>query len=408
MLGAFLDSDKGTVCDWHPTKPNLRSVTSARTNTVPAMTLPSVSPVSPGDVFLRPEQDDETFLSGRGLRSGVAGLILRPRQLLVAARDGEERRGRVARLKGLLSKPSTVWFMDPETACLVDPEIRNEPGARRMRESAIALSVHLPLQRDTLEENEIQQGLLEATWGVQAAAAALTAPYFRIARGDDVAVTLNLELLRRTALSDERPTVAVLEINIGAVTSGWSTGIARRLAKAGADIVLLRVVGCKEDAPQRHAAAYLRLACELGASKLQVICDQVGRLGPVLVAGAGAAFSTGSWHYRSVPRDLTPRSGGGGGSPAIPYELPGRWRSAGPSLARNLSSARCPVEGCRALKPNATPADQREHFLHTMVASAEEALSGGIDALVSSLTRSGDPVAAGWAHALREVQAESA
>ncbi len=372
------------------------------------MTLQSVPPVSPGDVFLRPEQDDETFLSARGLRSGVAGLILRPRQLVLAERDGEERRSRVARLKGLLARPSTVWLMDPETACLVDPEILNEAGARRLRESAIALSVKLPLQRDTLEDDDIQQGLLEATWGLQAAAATLTAPYFRIAQGDDVAVTLNLELLRRTALSDERPTVAVLEINIGAITSGWSNGVARRLAKAGADVVLLRVVGCKEDAPQRHATAYLRLACELRASKLQVICDQVGRLGPVLVAGAGAAFSTGSWHHRSVPRHLTPRSGGGGGSPAIPYELPGRWRSAAPSLARNLSTARCPVKGCLALEPDATPADQREHFLHTIVASAEDALTGDIDALISSLASSGDPIAAGWAQALREVQAESA
>jgi hypothetical protein len=372
------------------------------------MTLPSVSPVLSGDVFLRPEQDDETFLSARGLRSGVAGLILRPRQLLLAERDSGEHRDRIARLKGLLAKPSTVWLMDPETACLVDPEILNEPGARRLRESAIALSVNLPLQGDTLEDDEIQQGLLEATWGLQASAAALSAPYLRIARGDDAAVTVNLELLRRTALSDDRPTVAVLEINIGAITSGWSTGIARRLATAGADVVLLRVVGCKEDAPQRHAAAYLRLVRELRSSKLQVICDQVGRLGPVLVAGAGAAFSTGSWHHRSVPRGLTPRSGGGGGSPPIPYELPGRWRSTDPSLARHLNTAQCPVEGCRALELDATPADQREHFLHTIVASAEEALAGDVDALVSSLMSSGDPIAAGWAQALREVQAASA
>jgi hypothetical protein len=372
------------------------------------MTLLSVPPAPAGAVFLRPEQDDETFLTARGLRSGVAGLILRPRHLLLTEHDGEERRGRVVRLQALLAKPSTVWLMDPETASLVDPEILNEPGAARLRESAIAHSVQLPLQRDTLDDEEVQQELLEATWGVQAAAAALTAPYFRIARGDDAVIELNLELLRRTALSDDKSTVAVLEINIGALTSGWIAGIARRLAQAGADVVLLRVVGCKEDAPQRHAAAYLRLARELRASKLQVICDQVGRLGPILVAGAGAAFSTGSWHHRSVPRDLTPRSGGGGGSPPIPYELPGRWRSTVPALARNLSSARCSVEGCRALEADASPADQREHFLHTMVATAEEALTGDIDALIHSLSTSGDPIAAGWAQALREVQAESA
>jgi hypothetical protein len=373
------------------------------------MTLPAVHFVSPGDVFLRPEQDDQKFIGARGLRSGVAGLILRPRQLLHAKRDSDERRERIARLNALLAKPSTVWLMDPETACLVDPEIRNEPGARRLRESLIALSVELPLQRETLENDEdTQQRLLEATWGLQAAAAGLTAPYVRVARGDDAALALNLELLRRTALADERPAVAVLEINIGALTSGWSAGIARRLANAGAEVVLLRVVGCKEDATRRHVAGYLRLARELLDTGLQVICDQVGRLGPVLVAGAGAAFSTGSWHHRSVPRDLTPRSTGGGGSQAIPYELPGRWRSTSPSLARNLPSARCPVKKCRALQAKAKPADQREHFLHTIIRGAAEALTADIETLIASLIASRDPIAAGWAQALREVQAESA
>jgi hypothetical protein len=174
------------------------------------------------------------------------------------------------------------------------------------------------------------------------------------------------------------------------------------------DLVMLRVVGCKEDAPARHVASYLRLARELTAAGLEVICDQVGRLGPVLVAGAGAAFSTGSWHYRSVPYDLIPRKGGGGGSQPIPYELPGRWRSSSPALARNLPAARCSVGSCRALDPEACPADQREHFLHTVVAAAEQARDSPIETILSSLTASGDATAAGWAAALREVQAESA
>jgi hypothetical protein len=359
-------------------------------------------------VFLRPEPDDGTFLTARALRSGIEGLILRPRVLLLLDEDSEERRARVGRVRALLARPSTVWLLDPETSGLIAAGIRDEDAAARLRETAIARSVELPLDLDTLSDPDVQQALLESTWALQTGAAALTAPYFRVTRGDDEVVELNLELARRTAPVDDRPTMAVLEANVGAVTSGSLAGIAARMRASGVNIVMLRVVGCKEDATQRHAASYLRLARELTTAGLQVICDQVGRLGPVLVAGAGAAFSTGSWHYRSVPYDLTPRSGGGGGSQPIPYELPGRWRSTSPALARSLPAARCPVEGCRALEPNATPADQREHFLHTVVTAAEQARDSGVEAIIDTLIHSGDPTAAGWVAALREVQAESA
>jgi hypothetical protein len=372
------------------------------------MTLPSLSPAPAGAVFLRPEPDDGTFLSERALRSGITGLILRPRLLLELAGDSKERLGRLRRVRAVLAKPSTMWLLDPETSGLTAPAITEEDAAARLRQTAIAQSVELPLNLATLADPDVMQVLLEATWALQAGAAALTAPYFRITTGDELLIALNLELARRTALADERATMAVLEANVGALTSGSLTRIAARLRACGVDLVMLRVVGCKEDAPARHVASYLRLARELTAAGLEVICDQVGRLGPVLVAGAGAAFSTGSWHYRSVPYDLIPRKGGGGGSQPIPYELPGRWRSSSPALARNLPAARCSVGSCRALDPKAGPADQREHFLHTVVAAAEQARDNPIETILSSLTASGDATAAGWAAALREVQAESA
>lgn len=372
------------------------------------MTLPAMSPAPAGAVFLRPEPDDGTFLTARALRSGIMGMILRPRLLLVREEDSEERLARLRRVQGLLARPSTVWLLDPETSGLVAAGITDEDAAARLRETAIAESVQLPLDLDTLAEPDTMQSLLEATWALQAGAAALTAPYFRVTLGDDHVIELNLELARRTTLVDERPTMAVLEANVGVVTSGSLVGIAARMRACGVDVVMLRVVGCKEDASQRHVASYLRLARELTEAGLQVICDQVGRLGPVLVAGSGAAFSTGSWHYRSVPYDLIPRKGGGGGSQPIPYELPGRWRSSSPALARNLPAARCAVKSCCALEPEATPADQREHFLHTVVAAAEQARDSMIETIVDSLAASGDAIAVGWAAALREVQAESA
>jgi hypothetical protein len=372
------------------------------------MTLPVVSPAVAGAVFLRPEVDDENFITTRAQRTGITGLILRPRQLTVLESDGDERRARFRRLQALLAKPSTVWFLDPETSGLVAPSILNEDGAVRLRATAVAQSVALPLDVDTLRDPVVQQGLLEATWGVQAGAVALAAPYFRLEHGDEMAVTVNLELLARTAVVDARPTMAVLETPVGVLTSGWLGGIGRRLRAAGADVVLVRVVGCREDAAPATVAAYLRLARELRGVSVEVICDQVGRLGPLLAAGAGVAFSTGSWHYRSVSRDLIPRGGGGGGSQPIRYELPGRWRAAAPELARSLPAARCPVQGCRALEADATATDQREHFLHTIVVLAHTVLAGDLEALIEALKRSGDSVAARWADALRDVQAESA
>jgi hypothetical protein len=380
---------------------------SDASNTFTAMRLPVPSPATAGAVFLRPEQHDGHFLAERAQRTGVAGLILRPRQLVILEIDGEERRARLHRLHGLLAKPSTVWFLDPETSALAAPSILIEDGAARLRATAVAQSVRLPLDDDSLADSAVQQELLEATWALHAGAAALTAPYLRIANGDDAGLALNLDLLARTAVVDGRPTMAVLEVPVGALTSGWLTGVGDKLRAAGADVVLVRIAGCRENASPRHAAAYLRLARELRGTSLQVICDQVGRLGPLLAAGAGVAFSTGSWHYRSVSRDLLPRSGGGG-SQRIPYELPGRWRAAEPALARNLASARCPAPSCRALEPDATPADQREHFLHSIVAFARMLVDADLDVLIDTLIRSGDPVAAKWASAVRELQAESA
>jgi hypothetical protein len=358
-------------------------------------------------VYLRPEPDDGTFLTARAMRSGITGLIIRPRMLLELEGDTPERLGRLRRVQGLLAKPSTVWLLDPETSGLIAPAITDEDAAGRLRKTAVAESVKLPLDLGTLADPEVKQSLLENTWSLQAGAQALTAPYFRVTSGDEQVIELNLDLARRTALVDDRPTMAVLEANIGAVTSGSLAGIAARMRAAGVDLVMVRVVGCNESASQRHVASYLRLAREITAAGLEVICDQVGRLGPVLVAGAGAAFSTGSWHYRGVSYDLIPRKAGGGGSQAVPYEMPDRWRSSSPALARSLPDARCAVGNCCALDPKAKPADQREHFLHTVVAAAEQARDNTIETIVDSLIKSGDATAVCWAVALREVQAET-
>lgn len=371
--------------------------------------LPGLSFMVPGAAFLRPEGDDANFLVNRAPRTGIAGYVMRPRQLGALATDDERYQQRQVRVQALLAEPSTVWLLDPETSCLTDQRVLADEGVViRIRATAIAQSVALPLDPHALTDADVQQSLLEATWGLQAGAAALTAPYLRLTAQDSTTTAVNLELLQRTAAADDRPTMAVVEGSIATLTDSRLATLGHRLRAAGADIVLLRIVGSKENASAHQVASYIRVARGLRAASLNIICDQVGRLGPLYAASIGAAFSTGSWHYRSIPTDRVPRSGGGGGSQPIFYEMPGRWRAVEPAMARQLPSARCPVEGCRALTAAAKPGDQREHFLHTITALAETIVEGDLAALLDALEGSGDPILRGWALALRQVYAESA
>ena len=373
--------------------------------------LATLHSIPAGAVFLRPEMDDAKFLREHAMATGIAGLIVRPRQLHVLESDTAERKQRVDEVKELLAKPGTISIFDPETAALCGIGVDTEDGAERLRETPVARCTTIPWTAELLIDPDRQQHVLEVTWAEGAFADALTAPYVRIARGDDEALELNVEFVRRTAAAaraEGKPMCAVIEANIGAITSGWLTGIAHPLRDAGADIVLLRVVAFREDAGLRHLRACLELVRELRREGLDVICDQVGRVGPVLVAATGCAFSTGSWHFRSVARQLVPKKAGGGGSRAIPYELNADWRDAPVSLARSLDRARCPIEGCRALEVDATPADLRAHFLHTMVRSAGiAAQADGLDRTITSLNAAKGKLSGIWAAALTDVQSDT-
>jgi hypothetical protein len=354
--------------------------------------------------------DDATFLTKHAMTTGIAGLIVRPRHLQARADDTTERKQRVVDVKTLLAKPGTSSILDPETAALCGDDIDSEEGAERLRATAIATCIDIPWTRDALADADVQQQILEATWSEGAFADALSAPYIRIARGDDEALDLNIELARRTAQAariEGKPACAFIEVNIGAITTGWLAGAPRRYRNAGVNVVVLRIVRFREDASLRHMRACLAFVRELRDAGLDVICDQVGRVGPVFVAGTGCAFSTGSWHFRTVTNQLVPKKGGGGGSRAIPYELPDHWRDASASLARSLDGARCPVDDCDALATE-SPGALRAHFLHTLVRAAEVAAAAdGLERTIASLRAAqGEPQTA-WAIALSEAQSET-
>lgn len=373
----------------------------------------SRSPIVPrGGFLLRTERGDLRFLARRVLGGPAAGLVVSARILASVTGDDSERRAALAAWRRLLASPGLTWLFDPDTVALTAADIVDEPGAaERLREGPIGSSVELPLSvADVAHDAETRQGLLQATWAQQAGAAALSAPYVPHTRGDDLPTDVNLELVRSTARADGRPTAAWLQATVGTLTSGEIAPLARRYAAAGADVALLRIEGVTErDATARHVEAYVRAIQAFEAAGVQAVPDCVGRLGPVLVAAGATAFTAGSWHFRGVGRERLPRRQRGGGSAPVPYELPGRLRAAGAlQLARQARSAWCTVPGCRALAPDATPGDLREHAVHEFAAAATQASVQGVAGMLSLLASEADQLLLGWAQGLRATSARSA
>jgi hypothetical protein len=363
-----------------------------------------------GSFLLRPEHGDGRFIRDRVLPTGAGGLVISARLVNGLESDPPHRAERVRELRALLGESRALWLYDPDTPALADPGVLTESGAAaRLRDGPIGSSVPLPLRVELASDRDVTQALLESTWAQQATSAGMSAPYLRFKAGDDALQRLNVELVRRTSQADHRPAIAFVEATVGALTSGRMATLAEAYARAGARVAVLRVAGLPEQqALRRQVAAYLRTIATYKSAGLQVVADMAGRLGAVLVAGGADAFSSGSWHFRSVSRDRVPRVGGGGGSRPVLYELGRRFRAVSPDLARQLPDAQCAVAGCRALDSNASAADLREHAIHIFVAAAADAAARGPAGVLADLEGAGLSYTAEWALGLRDAMAERA
>ena len=193
--------------------------------------------------------------------------------------------------------------------------------------------------------------------------------------------------------------VAFVQVTLAALLDGVLSRLAPAYAATGVTRAFARVRGLDaEQASAPEFSAYLNAIAAFTAVGVELVPDCVGRLGPPLVAGGAASFSTGPVHFRRVPQALLNKSGGGGIE--VFYEVPGGFHAVARS-ARH-AAAPCFVPNCAAAASNVSLEELRLHNLHVLREEARLAAANDAAWYAARLIASGQPEAAVWADVLRE------
>lgn len=224
-------------------------------------------------------------------------------------------------------------WRDPQTAGLVSRSVLRLGRLRRMLQTPLAKQLPMPLVLELLADPAARRHALGLVLSSQAGDESVCAPYFDVARRDSVAHRLNLAFASETARAagSQVPTV-IVQVTLNRLLGGLAAQLAGDYAATGARRVLLRVRGLKsEQADRGELSAYIDAIAAYSFHGLDCYGDCAGILGPVLIAGGAAGFTTGSRFFKSVPGTLLATGGGGGGQPIA--EVPaGSWEpQAAPS-----------------------------------------------------------------------------
>jgi hypothetical protein len=348
-----------------------------------------------GQFYFRPEDDQWLLIRACGA-DAFDGAIVQARYLApypeADARYGQDPR----ELANALREHGAPWLIDLGTPALSHRDITRADPWARLRETDFAQLVELPLAAGALEDPGAQDTFVDAALEFQVDAPLRSAPYFEFASEDDPFLPINLAMLRRVVGAAGPAAVGIMQITLDGLNRGLPLRVAARYADTGVHLLLLRVRNLPaESASVRQFGAYLDAVAGYVAREIDIVADQVGRLGPPVVAGGAAGFSGGAQFFRTVPGQVVTLGGGGGGT-KLPVELPGRWATA----TRNAlpSDFSCPVDGCRVAAGSRKPNDLREHTLHYLRYLA--VLASDVGAITRSLKASGQAGAVAWADEL--------
>jgi hypothetical protein len=362
--------------------------------------------MSRGHLFLRVEHQEWEFLSKLDLDAPVPfdAAVISDRYL-AAYPEGHRDHGKPAdRLVEALDELHVPWLLDPDTA-----RLGHHRAAERLRpraaNSPIVRALALPLTPSLSMPSGEAEALVDAAAGVQLRSTMFTAPYLEFAGTEDPRFATNLRLLELVReRAGDRTVVAVLQTTARYLRDGSAAEAGRALAACGAKIVLIRIRRfAAEEASSADLVAYGRAAIAIERAGASAIPDAVGRLGPVLVACGADGFSTGAYHFRSVPADLCP-DGGGAGQPALSWEVPDRFTSIERSTVR-LAAERATCRYPRCPAPTGTEPESaiRAHNLHELQRLARLAAQEGFS-FAGRLRASGSVYASGWAVGLEQLQ----
>jgi hypothetical protein len=256
--------------------------------------------------------------------------------------------------------------VEPDTPALCSRGVVRYPSAARLRATAAATAVELPLTADQLKDTARRDAFVDASMQDQRLARAVAAPNLEFRSTTDVRLDLNLAMLRRVVASAGiQVPIAFIQVTRACLLNGVLAEIARPYAATGIQRVFLRVREVGEDASALEFEAYLKVIDAFAECGLDLVADCVGRIGPLLVHEGALGFSSGGMFHRRVAKPLL-ASGGGNGGAAVSIESPYGWSEVARNDEEATSLATCPVAGCRLRAPDVTLDDIREHRLHTL------------------------------------------
>lgn len=345
-----------------------------------------------GQFYFRPEDDQWSLIRACGSDAFDRAIV--QARYLAPYPESDGRHGQDPReLARALREHGAPWLIDLGTPALCHRDIVRADSWARLRETEFAKLLDLPLGIAALEDQGALDAFVDATLQFQVDAPLRSAPYFEFAHEDDPLLAINLAMLSRVVGAAGPMAVGVIQITLDNLNRGLPARVAARYADIGVEVVLLRVRNlAAEAASQRQLGAYLDAIVACVAREIDVVADQVGRLGPPAVAGGAAGFSGGAHFFRTVPGQVVTLGGGGGGT-KLPVELPGRWTAATRDVLPNDFS--CPVPDCRVAAGSRKPNDLREHTLHYLRYLA--GLAADATEIVRSLKASGQTEALAWA-----------
>jgi hypothetical protein len=271
-------------------------------------------------------------------------------------------------------------------------------SAARLRATAAASVVDLPLTVEQLRSARRRDAFVDASMQDQRLARAVASPHLEFRSEEDERLTINLIMLRRavTSAGAQMP-VAFIQVTRAVLMRGVLRDVTRRYAATGVQRVFIRVRGLGEHASANELSAYLDAVEAFRACGVDVVADCVGRLGPLLVHGGALGFSSGGMFFRRVGVALLSAGGGGGG---MPVSIEYRWGDVERGGEAVTDLGPCPVAGCRLTAADATLDDVREHRLHMLRHLGRLASEQDTDELIRSLRSSGRAQPVAWADVL--------
>jgi hypothetical protein len=263
-------------------------------------------------------------------------------------------------------------------------------------------SVSLPLQARDLRNRKRRDAFVDDTMQLQAGASGVAPPYLEYKYGGDDVLPMNLAMLRRcAAVAAGQLPITFIQVTAAQLRQGLVSRLAPSYAATGVTRVFLRLRDLDAERVDAHEFSRLLEAVDaFNEVGLELVPDCVGRLGPPLVAGGAASFSSGPVHFRKVPATLLNRLGSGGSAVRVFYEVAGEFRVVAREDRHRV--ARCFISDCPADREDATLDDLRLHNMHVLREESRLAATRGPAWYGARLIASGQPYAVVWGNVLHE------